>query len=243
MSLRGVGDDLSAHTEGRDVLTFEEDVGAALKQACGHESDAAHLAKAAQIVRQDMFKQQFSFNGSIEKDAQQTVIPPSLLALVNMVINGPNIKYQSDLGSEATTAATSISQLLMFNSVKHARGNVYVETGLRHNRDREMPLTIYVAIKIHAMTRSRNLVSCLYHLGLCISYDRLLQIMADMANGICKRFDAEQIVCPAQMRQGVFTTCAVDNIDHNPSSATAKDSFHGTGISVTQHPSHDNAKI
>lgn len=212
---------LSAHTEGRDVLlTFEDDVGAALKQACRHESDANHLAKAAQIVRQDMFKQSFSFNGSIEKGTQQAVIPPSLLALVNMVMNGPNIKHQSDLSTEATTAARSISQLVMFNSVKHARANVCVETGLRHNRERETPLTIYVAMKIHAMTRSRNLVSSLYHLGLCVSYDRLLQITADMANGICKRFDADQIVCPAQMRHGVFTTCAVDNIDHNPSSAT-----------------------
>ena len=34
-----------------------------------------------------------------------------------------------------------------------------------------------------------------------------------------------------------FTTAAIDNIDHNPSSTTAKESFHGTGISLLQHPS------
>lgn len=34
----------------------------------------------------------------------------------------------------------------------------------------------------------------------------------------------------------MFTTAACDNIDHNPSSVTAKDSFHGTGISLIQHP-------
>ncbi|KAI8487001.1 hypothetical protein Bbelb_352610 [Branchiostoma belcheri] len=34
----------------------------------------------------------------------------------------------------------------------------------------------------------------------------------------------------------LFTTAAVDNIDHNPSSTTAKDSFHGTAISLLQHP-------
>ena len=32
---------------------------------------------------------------------------------------------------------------------------------------------------------------------------------------------------------------AVDNIDHNPSSTSAHDSFHGTGISLFQHP-NDN---
>ena len=41
-----------------------------------------------------------------------------------------------------------------------------------------------------------------------------------------------------KLRSSLFTTAAVDNIDYNPSSATAKDSFHGTGISIIQHPSH-----
>jgi len=31
----------------------------------------------------------------------------------------------------------------------------------------------------------------------------------------------------------------VDNIDHNPSSATSKESFHGTGISLFQHLKFD----
>jgi hypothetical protein len=38
----------------------------------------------------------------------------------------------------------------------------------------------------------------------------------------------------------VFTTAAVDNIDHNPSSTTSKSSFHGTGISIFQHPADEN---
>jgi hypothetical protein len=40
------------------------------------------------------------------------------------------------------------------------------------------------------------------------------------------------------LRQGLLTTGAVDNYDHNPSSTTAKDSLHGTGVSLVQHPSH-----
>ena len=35
---------------------------------------------------------------------------------------------------------------------------------------------------------------------------------------------------------GLFTTAAIDNIDHNPSSTSSHDSFHGTGISLFQHP-------
>ena len=39
---------------------------------------------------------------------------------------------------------------------------------------------------------------------------------------------------------GIFTTSAVDNIDHNPSATTAMSSFHGTGILLFQHPSDDS---
>lgn len=41
------------------------------------------------------------------------------------------------------------------------------------------------------------------------------------------------------MHGSVFTTAAVDNIDHNPSSSTAKGSFHGTAISLFQHPDYE----
>lgn len=44
------------------------------------------------------------------------------------------------------------------------------------------------------------------------------------------------MVCPSKLRKGLFTTAAVDNIDHNPSSTSAQDSFHGTAISLVQHP-------
>ena len=35
----------------------------------------------------------------------------------------------------------------------------------------------------------------------------------------------------------MITTAAVDNIDHNPRATTAKESFHGSAISLLQHPS------
>ena len=39
---------------------------------------------------------------------------------------------------------------------------------------------------------------------------------------------------PSQVRHGIFTVGALDNLDHNPSSTTANDAFHGTGISLFQ---------
>ena len=48
------------------------------------------------------------------------------------------------------------------------------------------------------------------------------------------------VLSPPKLRTNLFTTAAVDNIDHNPSSTTATDSFHGTGISMFQHPTAEN---
>ena len=38
------------------------------------------------------------------------------------------------------------------------------------------------------------------------------------------------------LKSNIFTSAAVDNIDHNPSATTAKDSFYKTGISLILHP-------
>ena len=41
---------------------------------------------------------------------------------------------------------------------------------------------------------------------------------------------------PFQPENKRFTIAAVDSIEHNRSSTTAITSFHGTSISLTQHP-------
>ena len=42
-------------------------------------------------------------------------------------------------------------------------------------------------------------------------------------------------MCSPKLRLEFFTTAAIDNIDHNPSSTSAQGSLHGTNISVFQH--------
>lgn len=89
---------------------------------------------------------------------------------------------------------------------------------------------------VHAQTRKKELVDGLFTLGLSISYSRVLEISSDLAGKACCQFEKDGVVCPMKLRFGLFTTAAVDNLDHNPSSTTAKDSFHGTAVSIFQHP-------
>ena len=61
-----------------------------------------------------------------------------------------------------------------------------------------------------------------------------------MGNSECALYEEEKVVCPPQMRNNIFTTGSVKNIDHNPSAGTAKDSFYGTAVCLTQHPDREN---
>ena len=112
---------------------------------------------------------------------------------------------------------------------------VQIPGTVRHNRVRETPLPIFITLKIHSVTRSINLVDTLFCLGMCVSYDRFVQLTSDEENGVCLRFQMDAVVCPPKIRHGLFTGRAVVNIDYDPSAATAKNSFHGTGISLMQH--------
>lgn len=64
---------LRAHREGRDILfAFDEDVGPALRKAChkNFDDEAVCLARAAKIVRREIFELEASFTGSFDKDCQ-----------------------------------------------------------------------------------------------------------------------------------------------------------------------------
>jgi hypothetical protein len=56
-----------------------------------------------------------------------------------------------------------------------------------------------------------------------------------LGESVLRQFMEDGVVCPAILQKGLFTTSAVDNIDHNHSATTATISCHGTGISVFQH--------
>ena len=99
---------LRAHSRGRDtLLSFEKDIGPALMIACQTDSDAMHLMRAAQVVRKEILNSSFSFDGSFKENCQQKAVPPSLLAFINMVLDGTNIEHQS-----TTKPALTISQLI-----------------------------------------------------------------------------------------------------------------------------------
>ena len=71
--------------------------------------------------------------------------------------------------------------------------------------------------------------------GVSVSYDRVMNLMRSISNQVCMEYQANGLVCLVDLKKNVFTTAAIGNLYHNPSSATAESSVHGTTISVFHH--------
>ena len=85
-----------------------------------NDSDAICLARAAQIVRRDMFDKLFSFEGSFELNCQEKSVPTTLITLTRLLLEGPNIARQTD-----SPVRSEVLQLLSLlditsSSINHA---------------------------------------------------------------------------------------------------------------------------
>ena len=222
------------------VIVFKKGMQNMLKEALkkrDFSEDAAILAKAAMIIRNDTFNYQcFKFNGCFSSQCQENSLPSSLKCLISLIYNGPNLKDQDKQESQA---CLSVGQLIVFNMKKSSPGGMRE----RHTLDREPPLPIYIGLNIHQQTRNKKLIMQLYHMGISISYDRVLDLEDRIATSVCEQYEEDGVVSPACLKKGLFTVGAIDNLDYNPSSTTSQSSFHGTGISLFQFPTKDNPGI
>ncbi|XP_064120845.1 uncharacterized protein LOC135225465 [Macrobrachium nipponense] len=226
--------DLQAYTKGRDVfLLFEKDVGPAIALACNYAA-THNMARTAEFVSAHIKEHKSKFNGTFAAEDVPTSVPKYLLELARMIENGPDI--QSQLEYDVLRSDAVIAQLLMYNY--HTKVSKKAEQQ-RHSVECETPICIYIGLLIYARTREKQLIDTLFQHGLCISYQRVLEISTQMGQAMINCFLSEGLVCHSVLQKVFFTTSAVDNIDHNPSSTTTKLSFHGAWISIFQHPSSD----
>ena len=227
-----------AQSDGNNtILVFQQGMLQMLKQAfnSNYESDAIILSKAAKIICEDIFNMHgFHFNGSFPPGCQQQSVPTNLKYLVSMLLNGPNLRDQDSTDSQT---CVTISQTIVFNC--KIRGST-VANKSRHSLDYKPPLPLYIGMNVDTQTRSKKLITQLCQMGLSVSYVRILQLENQLATSVCEFTKEIGLVCPIQLHHGLFTVGALDNLDHNPSSTTAKDSFHGTGISLFQLPTVSN---
>ena len=152
-----------------------------------------------------------------------------------MIKHGGDIKSQLRYGASKTDLA--MAQLLQYNCYARYRNGVATQ---RYSKDRETPFPVYIGMSIFVKTRKRLLVEMLHDNGISISYDQVLEISVQLGNAVVTKYVQDGVACPPTLRKRLFTTSAMDNIDHNPTVTTASTSLHGTSISTYQNPSADN---
>ena len=219
------------------VIIFKKAIEGLLKDAVqqDYSEDALILANASAIVRREIFSHEcFTFSGHFTDECQEISVPPSLKSFISMILNGLNIENTE---TQDTQRRLTVCQTILFNAEGRSTRSKTGQT--RHAKSREHPLPLYIAFSIHALTRSKALINKMYHLGLSVSYQRILELEESLATSISDRFEKYGCVAPACLRKGIFTIGVLDNLDHNPSSTIAT-SFHGTGISMFQLPTESN---
>ncbi len=77
-----------------------------------------------------------------------------------------------------------MAQLLQYNCF--AKYNEE-EHSHRHSKDWETPFALYLAMSVFAKTSKRQLIDMLHSNGLWISYDRVLEISAQLGQAVVDR--------------------------------------------------------
>ena len=187
--------------------------------------------KAAKIIRKHLFLQEEVFDGNLSKEPQKTSVPAHLIHLVGLILEGAT--HYDNISKGTEIVALNLAHLLRFNAIKHKRRDEAINR--RHSKMNEPPLPVLLGLMIHAKTRKKSIVETFATLGLSISYRRVQEIQDIITGTLCQKYEQDGLVCLPTLKEGLFTTAAIDNIDHNPSSSTAKSSFHGISISIFQY--------
>ena len=93
------------------ILVFEQGMHQMLRQEFTpeFERDALILAKAARIVRNEIFSsRRFNFNGTFPSDCWKKAIPTQLKSLITMLMQRTDLKDQVTTDSQACLTASQI---------------------------------------------------------------------------------------------------------------------------------------
>ena len=90
--------------------------------------------------------------------------------------------------NEHSQEAVTVAQLIISHASRYRRKRVpdFLSVALdklvarRHSKNRETPITLYNSLKIYMTDRSRNLLDHFFHLGICVSYECVLEIIKNI---------------------------------------------------------------
>ena len=222
------------------TVFFESTIDMLLKDHIDIISEPNEFARSIKDVvipiRNSMKMIHNKFDGTFAVECQKDSVPIQLLVLISMLVDGTGIDNQG-FSQETMT----ISQLVMYNfRNKQVLGN----TKRRHLKRLETPLPTYISLKIYATVRSRSLIDSLFSLGICLPYNRVLEITKDIiGRKELHKYELNGCSIPDNVKLNIYTVVAKDNIDLNSRSTIVKSHFHGISMSILQSPSPLNPGV
>lgn len=241
--LEKLGPQWSEYSAGRDVfITRKKTAGAAVAETARlqvTEAEAMKLAEVGVLLRKYILLQQMPFNGSFAPNCLSEPVAKPLLMFLNILLEGSSsveeqIEQDQASISARVTVACTISQLVCSNAAKQSSSGL----SLYQRKERETPFPLYMGLKLHSSGRQKGMINMFHSLGMCVSYDRVMGVRKSLARAVSKRFSEEGAVVPLNLKRGVFTTGGVDNIDES-----GRVEFHGTAITLTNHPTVDKMGV
>ena len=112
-----------------------------------------------------------------------------------MLVDGPNINNKG-----FSQGTLSCAQVMMNHFRKCIpRG---IEIRRHHLKERETPLVIFNSLKLYATTRSRTLIDTFHGVGLCLSYQRVLDITKSMYDSMKTQYERDNVLLPRVLKKG-----------------------------------------
>jgi len=228
------------------VVTFtsliKKTVGAALAQASRiHMSndEAQKIVEVGLFLRQHILQEQKHFNGSFDPSCLSEPVSKPLLTLLDVLLESLSSIEDKVAEDQASISARfrvvcTISQLICSNAAQQSSS----ARTLYQMKERETPFSLYVGLELHASARQKGTINTFHEMGMSVSYDRVMEVRKELAISVSMRFAEDGVVSPSNIKRGVFTTGAVDNIDES-----GRTELRGTAISLTNHLTHENTGI
>ena len=191
----------------------------------------AALRKVVHPIRSEIIQQDNKFTGSFDCLSQVQSVPKTVLALTSALIDGEMTSSDQHSQEALSVAQIIVSQMSMPSK---RRAKLKKPTRRIHRKNQETPLLQYVGLKIFYTTQSRKLIDDLYHVGLSVSYDRVLELTKIFYEELCQSYIIHNCFFPRILRKGIFSVWLKDNIDANPKANFNKSSYHGTSSSMIQ---------
>ena len=216
----------------KTVVLFDETVQDLIDEYVQTPDDFySALRKVVHPIRSHILKQDNKFTGSFSNSCQVNSVPKTLLALTSALIDG-----EMTSSSQPSQEALSVAQIVVSHTRRPVKRKAKVKkpSRRRHNQKQETPLVQYVGLKIFYTSRSRQLIDDLYHIGLSISYDRVLELIQMFYEELRRGYILHGCFFPRILRKSLFTVWLKDNIDVNPKANFNTSSYHGTSSSVIQ---------